>query len=92
MRSNADLAMQVEALQERMEALHCSLELTTRRLQEIGQEISAARSRSLAAIPPVIVRSGRRPGRRGSGRRARLHPLGAVVDSELPPEQLYRAA
>ncbi len=91
MRSNADLAMQVEALQERMEALHSSLELTTRRLQEISQELSAARSRSLAAIPPVILADPNDP--------AAVDPVGAeaalaeaVAASEMPPEQLYRSA
>ena len=43
MRSNADLAMRVEQLQEQIEALHASLELTTRRLQTISQELAAAR-------------------------------------------------
>ena len=44
MRSNADVAVRVERLQEQLEALHASLELTTRRLQTISQELAAARA------------------------------------------------
>ncbi len=95
MRSNADLAMQVESLQERMEALHSSLELTTRRLQEISQELSAARARSLATIPPVIVASADDPMANpeatnpGAGYTA---PAATGITSDMPPEQLYRSA
>ncbi len=44
MRSNADLAQRVAELQEQIEALHASLDLTTRRLQQISQELAAVRS------------------------------------------------
>jgi tol-pal system protein YbgF len=55
LRSNADLALRVEELQEQIEALHASLEVTTRRLQNISQELAAARSQSGAGVvlPPV---------------------------------------
>ena len=36
MRSNADLAAEVKRLQEQIEALHASLELTTRQLQNLS--------------------------------------------------------
>jgi tol-pal system protein YbgF len=44
MRSNADLAQRVTELQEQIEALSANLELSTRRLQEISQELAAART------------------------------------------------
>ena len=44
MRSNADLAQQVVELQEQIEALHASLDLTTRQLQQISQELAAVSS------------------------------------------------
>jgi tol-pal system protein YbgF len=56
MRSNADVAVRVERLQEQLEALHASLELTTRRLQTISQELAAARAHvTTHALPPVTV-------------------------------------
>ena len=57
LRSNADLALRVEELQEQIEALHASLEVTTRRLQAISQELAAVRSQggSGAVLPPVMV-------------------------------------
>jgi len=59
LRSNADLTVRVEQLQEQIEALHASLELTTRRLQTISQELAAARAHVAAtALPPVTTLSG----------------------------------
>ena len=57
LRSNADLALRVEELQEQIEALHASLEITTRRLQTISQELAAVRAQSGAGVvlPPVTV-------------------------------------
>jgi len=56
-RSNADLAMQVDRLQEQIEALHASLEVTTLRLQEISQELASARGIAVsgAVLPPVTT-------------------------------------
>jgi tol-pal system protein YbgF len=57
LRSNADLALKVEELQEQIEALHASLEMTTRRLQAISQELAAVRAQGGTGVvlPPVTV-------------------------------------
>lgn len=57
MRSNADLAAEVKRLQEQIEALHASLDLTTRQLQTISQELAASRARMStgAVLPPVTA-------------------------------------
>lgn len=99
MRSNADLAAEVKSLQEQIEALHASLELTTRQLQNISQELAVSRARTGtgAVLPPVVAGD-------GSGDAA----TGTQPDSETPatgetaaggaspaassPEELYRSA
>jgi tol-pal system protein YbgF len=60
MRSNADLTVRVEELQEQIEALHASLEVTTRRLQAISQELAAVRAQvpRYPTIPPVTTGPG----------------------------------
>ncbi len=97
MRSNADLAMQVQQLQERMEGLHASLELTTRQLQTISQELAAARSRGTAVLPPVTAV----PGAGAAGTDLPVAqdgtpPGGAAVVAPgaqtASPDQLYRSA
>ncbi len=57
MRSNADLAQRVEQLQEQIEALHASLEVTTRQLQNISMALAAVRagSQPVAVLPPVTA-------------------------------------
>jgi predicted RNase H-like nuclease (RuvC/YqgF family) len=77
LRSNADLALRVEELQEQIEALHASLEVTTRRLQNISQELAAARAQSGAGVvlPPVTVA----PGSEGAGSESGGMPAGAVA-------------
>jgi tol-pal system protein YbgF len=99
MRSNADLAMRVERLQEQIEALHASLELTTRRLQTISQELAAARSAYAtgAVLPPVTAAPDANSdpgGTAGSGGAA-----GGAVPMPVPvppatatPEELYRSS
>jgi tol-pal system protein YbgF len=99
LRSNADLALRVEELQEQIEALHASLEVTTRRLQTISQELAAARAQSGAGVvlPPVTVA----PDAEGAGRAA-SEPGGmaagaaaagaAVSSSAAGPDELYRSA
>jgi len=92
MRSNADLAQRVVELQEQIEALYASLELTTRRLQEISQELAAVRTqRSTAAmLPPVTaVPSGEEE----------AGPVGAAggaaavsAGGPATPDELYRSA
>ena len=97
MRSNADLAMRVERLQEQIEALHASLELTTRRLQTISQELAAARSAYAtgAVLPPVTAApdvGGDPAGTAESGGT----PSGAVPVpvpmAAATPEELYRSS
>ncbi len=97
MRSNADLAMQVQQLQERMEGLHASLELTTRQLQQISQELAAARSRQTVVLPPVTTTGnagatdpiGVPPGTLAAGAAASTV---ASQGAEISPDQLYRSA
>jgi tol-pal system protein YbgF len=100
-RSSADLAMQVEQLQEQIEALQASLDVTTRQLQSISQELAAARSSSATAVlPPVVVADGgaQQPpgGSSGSdglpaGAAAGAAAGGAVAGASTPDE-VYRTA
>jgi tol-pal system protein YbgF len=86
-RSNADLAQKVSALEERLETLHATLEVTSRRLEKISQELASTRA-SLArpALPPVTVGD-------GSGDAAAAGSLaGAPADSTATPEELYRSS
>jgi tol-pal system protein YbgF len=97
MRSNADLAMRVERLQEQIEALHASLELTTRRLQNISQELAAARSTygAGAVLPPVIAAPDADSDPTGAGGSEET-PGGAIPVPVSPatatPEELYRSS
>jgi tol-pal system protein YbgF len=88
LRSNADLALRVEELQEQIEALHASLEVTTRQLQMISQELAAARAQGSAGVvlPPVTVA----PGAEGSNP-GRM-PVGAAAGGAASPDELYRSA
>jgi len=94
LRSNADLALRVEELQEQIEALHASLEVTIRRLQTISQELAAVRAQGSAGVmlPPVTVA----PGTEGSG--ATGSNLGGVAVGAAAagrvasPDELYRSA
>jgi len=94
LRSNADLALRVEELQEQIEALHASLEVTTRRLQTISQELAAVRTQGSAGVvlPPVIVA----PGAEGSGATGSNPggvPVGAAAAGRTDsPDELYRSA
>jgi tol-pal system protein YbgF len=93
-RSNADLAMRVSQLQDRLEAVHSSLELTTRRLQDISQELAAARASSIAVIPPVTATpSGSGPSAgaatvEGGGTPVPVTPAASAAS----PDELYRSA
>lgn len=98
MKSNADLALKVERLQEQIEAVHSSLELTTRRLQTISQELAAARAQVAApALPPVTAAPGSSP---VPGGQAATAPGGtpSAVQSPPPdldtasPDELYRSS
>jgi tol-pal system protein YbgF len=95
LRSNADLALRVEELQEQIEALHASLEVTTRRLQTISQELAAVRAQGGAGVvlPPVTVA----PGTGGSGvisSNPGGMPVGAAAAAggAASPDELYRSA
>jgi tol-pal system protein YbgF len=97
MRSNADLAMRVERLQEQIEALHSSLELTTRRLESISQELAAARAQlSTGAMLPPVVAAPPEAGEEDSG----LPPEAAAAataarsssSATATPEELYRSS
>jgi len=98
MRSNADLAVRVEGLQEQIEALHASLELTTRQLQSISQELAAARARTATpALPAVTVAGeGQEPAPEGAEGRPTTateptSPNPAEMATESP-DDLYRSA
>lgn len=93
-RSNADLAMRVSELQDRLEAVHSSLELTTRRLQDISQELAAARASSIAVIPPVTAaQTGDTDpaGTTAGGEGANPVPI-TPVGGAASPDELYRSA
>lgn len=89
MRSNADLAAEVTSLQEQIEALHASLELTTRQLQTISQELAASRARMTTgtALPPVVAAEG------AAGEAVAIAAAaGAASGGVSTPEELYRSA
>lgn len=96
MRSNADLAMQVQQLQERLEALHANLELTTRQLQQISQELAAARTRQITALPPVTAVAPSQSTSDGSTSapqpEAPDQPAVSPAGRGMSPDQLYRSA
>ena len=99
LRSNADLALRVEELQEQIEALHASLEVTTRRLQTISQELAAVRAQggSTMVLPPVTVVPGTE-GAGTSGSEPGGMPAGAAAAGAAAsrgtnsPDELYRSA
>jgi tol-pal system protein YbgF len=97
-RSNADLAMRVGQLQEQIEALHASLEVTTRRLQAISQELAAARGTSAGAVvlPPVNVAGGSNEppaqGAASGGAAAGAAAGRAVAAGASTPDEVYRTA
>ena len=93
MRSNADLTAEVKQLQEQIEALHASLELTTGKLQSISQELAASRARisTGTVLPPVTAvadsgsgEGGEEPEGGGSANPPAVGPS--------TPEELYRSA
>jgi tol-pal system protein YbgF len=99
MRSNADLAVQVQELQERLEALHASLEQTTRKLEKISQELAASRVRQPAILPPVTTTQPDTevdPADLGATTEgapaATAGTAAALADAAVSPDQLYRAA
>jgi len=99
LRSNADLALKVEELQEQIEALHASLEVTTRRLQTISQELArvGAQSGVGMALPPVTVAPGTEgSGATGSGPGGMAAGTAAVgvrsASGTTSPDELYRSA
>ena len=99
LRSNADLALKVEELQEQIEALHASLEVTTRRLQTISQELARVGAQSSVgmALPPVTVAPGTEgSGATGSGPGGMAAGTAAVgarsAGGTTSPDELYRSA
>jgi tol-pal system protein YbgF len=93
MRSNADLAMRVESLQEQIEALHASLELTTRRLQTISQELALARTQlTTGTVLPPVTTSTNPDGVEESSIDTPITPPVAVSPTTATPEELYRTA
>ena len=92
MRSNADLAQRVEALQEQIEALHASLEVTTRQLQNISMALAAVRAGAepVAVLPPVTTATGSE----GDAGAAAAGAAGGAMagGGATTPEALYRNA
>jgi tol-pal system protein YbgF len=88
MRSNADLAARVEELQEQIEALHASLEITTRQLQNISMAVAAVREDAapVVVLPPVTTAPGDGGGAAGAAAGA------AATGGDSSPEALYRSA
>ena len=93
MRSNADLAQRVEQLQEQIEALHASLEVTTRQLQNISMALAAVRagSQPVAVLPPVtaVADEESEAAAIAAGAAAAAAMTGG---SATTPEALYRSA
>ena len=94
LRSNADLALRVEELQEQIEALHASLEVTTRRLQTISQELAAARALGGEGVvlPPVMVAPGADGSRATSSNPGGMPVGAAAAGGNASPDELYRSA
>jgi tol-pal system protein YbgF len=94
LRSNADLALRVEELQEQIEALHASLEVTTRRLQTISQELAAVRTQSGVGVvlPPVTVAPGTGSSGATDADPGRTTAGAAAAGSLAGPDELYRSA
>jgi tol-pal system protein YbgF len=95
-RSNADLAVRVERLQEQIEALHASLEVTTRRLQQISQELAAARATmGSMTLPPVVAAppgdTAGTPGSTPGAEPGTPPPAGSPLVTNSP-EELYRSS
>ncbi len=89
MRSNADLAQRVEGLQEEIEALHASLEVTTRQLQNISMALAAVRvDAGVAVLPPVTAV----PGSGGEASAVAAGAMAASGSGATTPEALYRNA
>jgi len=95
-RSNADLSMRVEQLQEQIEALHASLEITTRRLEQISQELAGARGVSMSGsvLPPVTAAEGSTtlPEDSLAAGVAAGAAGGAAVSGSSAPDEVYRTA
>jgi len=91
MRSNADLATEVKRLQEQIEALQASLDLTTRQLQTISQELATSRTRipTGAVLPPVTAGEMEN----AETEVAEVAAAAAVATGAAStPEELYRSA
>jgi len=96
MRSNADLAAEVKRLQEQIEALHASLDMTTRQLQTISQELAASRARisTGAVLPPVTAVAAGAAAGTAISESDQAAGEAAVMAAEgiSTPEELYRSA
>jgi tol-pal system protein YbgF len=102
MTSNADLAQKVKGLQEQIEALHSSLELTSKRLQTIAQELTAARTQAAAGSQPPVAAAPGTPTAPTAVTAAPTAPAGGTSPPATPaappdlavasPEELYRSA
>ena len=96
MRSNADLAAEVKRLQEQIEALHASLDMTTRQLQTISQELAASRARMStgAVLPPVTAAAAGAAAGTAIAESDQAAEEVAVMAAEgiSTPEELYRSA
>ncbi len=94
-RSNADLAQKVSALEERLETLHATLEVTSRRLEKISQELASTRA-SLArpVLPAVTAGDGSGlPTAVGAPTDPGAAPLAATpAEATASPEELYRSS
>lgn len=102
-RSNADLTVRVVELQEKIEALHASLDLTTRNLQTISQELAAVRadiqSRPVFPRQPSLTdpaAAGQDPAAAAAGDPGQAPPPveagGNPASPPASPDGLYRSA
>jgi tol-pal system protein YbgF len=83
--------MRVERLQEEIQALRASLDLTTRRLQDISHELAAVRTRlTPQAAPPVVADATPNEAAAAAGDETpAVTPPPVMADT---PEELYRSA
>jgi tol-pal system protein YbgF len=95
LRSNADLAVRVRKLQERIESLQANLEVTTRQLEKISQELAAgSRLQRGAAIPPVTTApaAGQAASQPAGGAPAAPAAAGTPTPQPSTPQGLYQSA
>jgi len=94
LRSNADLAVRVEQLQEQIEALRASLDLTTRNLQTISQELAAVSTRigSSLSVPTILPQPSGTAQPTATQEQPQFPTALSPQEAGSSPEELYSSA